>query len=83
MKQYSFDTVRIVCLRNEDNTEDDEFFVDILADGVSTRQLEKDKREEVSAFVVGLFQSLNQQCIDKYGKTIDANQEGWTGTLGR
>ena len=52
MRQYSFDTLRIVCLRNEDNTEDDDFFVDILADGVSTRNLSEEKRDEAARFVV-------------------------------
>ena len=71
MRQYSFDTLRIVCLRNEDNTEDDDFFVDILADGVSTRNLSEEKRDEAARFVLGLFQSLNGQSIEEYGKAAD------------
>lgn len=71
MRQYSFDTLRIVCLRNEDNTEDDDFFVDILADGVSTRNLSEEKRDEAARFVLGLFLSLNDQSMKAYGKAVD------------
>lgn len=71
MRQYSFDTLRIVCLRNEDNTEDDDFFVDILADGVSTRNLSKEKRDEAARFVLGLFLSLNDQSMKAYGKAVN------------
>lgn len=71
MRQYSFDTLRIVCLRNEDNTEDDDFFVDILADGVSTRNLSEEKRDEAARFVLGLFLSLNDQSVKAYGKAVD------------
>lgn len=71
MRQYSFDTLRIVCLRNEDNTEDDDFFVDILADGVSTRNLSEEKREEAARFVLGLFLSLNDQSMKAYGKAVN------------
>ena len=71
MRQYSFDTLRIVCLRNEDNTEDDDFFVDILADGVSTRNLSEEKRDEAARFVLGLFLSLNDQLMKAYGKAVD------------
>ena len=71
MRQYSFDTLRIVCLRNEDNTEDDDFFVDILADGVSTRNLSEEKRDEAARFVLGLFLSLNDQSMKAYGKAVN------------
>lgn len=71
MRQYSFDTLRIVCLRNEDNTEDDDFFVDILADGVSTRNLSEEKRDEAARFVLGLFLSLNEQSMKAYGKAVN------------
>ena len=71
MRQYSFDTLRIVCLRNEDNTEDDDFFVDILADGVSTRNLSEEKRDEAARFVLGLFLSLNDQSLKAYGKAVN------------
>ena len=71
MRQYSFATLRIVCLRNEDNTEDDDFFVDILADGVSTRNLSEEKRDEAARFVLGLFLSLNDQCMKAYGKAVN------------
>ena len=71
MRQYSFDTLRIVCLRNEDNTEDDDFFVDILADGVSTRNMSEEKRDEAARFVLGLFLSLNDQSMKAYGKAVD------------
>ena len=71
MRQYSFDTLRIVCLRNEDNTEDDDFFVDILADGVSTRNLSEEKRDEAARFVLGLFHSLNDQSMKAYGKAVN------------
>ena len=71
MRQYSFDTLRIVCRRNEDNTEDDDFFVDILADGVSTRNLSEEKRDEAARFVLGLFLSLNDQSMKEYGKAVD------------
>lgn len=71
MRQYSFDTLRIVCLRNEDNTEDDDFFVDILADGVSTRNLSEEKRDEAARFVLGLFLSLNDQSVKAYGKAVN------------
>ena len=71
MRQYSFDTLRIVCLRNEDNTEDDDFFVDILADGVSTRNLSEEKRDEAARFVLGLFLSLSDQSMKAYGKAVD------------
>ena len=71
MWQYSFDTLRIVCLRNEDNTEDDDFFVDILADGVSTRNLSEEKRDEAARFVLGLFLSLNDQSMKAYGKAVN------------
>ena len=71
MRQYSFDTLRIVCLRNEDNTEDDDFFVDILADWVSTRNLSEEKRDEAARFVLGLFLSLNDQSMKAYGKAVD------------
>ena len=71
MRQYSFDTLRIVCLRNEDNTDDDDFFVDILADGVSTRNLSEEKRDEAARFVLGLFLSLNDQSMKAYGKAVD------------
>ena len=71
MRQYSFDTLRIVCLRNEDNTEDDDFFVDILADGVSTRNLSEEKRDEAARFVLGLFLSLNDQSMQAYGKAVN------------
>ena len=71
MRQYSFDTLRIVCLRNEGNTEDDDFFVDILADGVSTRNLSEEKRDEAARFVLGLFLSLNDQSMKAYGKAVD------------
>ena len=71
MRQYSFDTLRIVCLRNEVNTEDDDFFVDILADGVSTRNLSEEKRDEAARFVLGLFLSLNDQSMKAYGKAVN------------
>ena len=71
MRQYSFDTLRIVCLRNEENTEDDDFFVDILADGVSTRNLSEEKRDEAARFVLGLFLSLNDQSMKAYGKAVN------------
>ena len=71
MRQYSFDTLRIVCLRNEDNTEDDDFFVDILADGVSTRNMSEEKRDEAARFVLGLFLSLNDQSMKAYGKAVN------------
>ena len=71
MRQYSFDTLRIVCLRIEDNTEDDDFFVDILADGVSTRNLSEEKRDEAARFVLGLFLSLNDQSMKAYGKAVN------------
>lgn len=71
IRQYSFDTLRIVCLRNEDNTEDDDFFVDILADGVSTRNLSEEKRDEAARFVLGLFLSLNDQSMKAYGKAVN------------
>lgn len=75
MRQYSFDTLRIVCLRNEDNTEDDDFFVDILADGVSTRNLSEEKRDEAARFVLGLFLSLNDQSMKAYGKAVNNDKE--------
>lgn len=71
MWQYSFDTLRIVCLRNEDNTRDDDFFVDILVDGVSTRQVSKEKRDEAARFIFGLFESLTKQSLEVYGKAAD------------
>ena len=74
MRQYSFDTLRIVCLRNEDNTEDDDFFVDILADGVSTRNLSEEKRDEAARFVLGLFLSLNDQSMKAYGKAVNIDK---------
>lgn len=71
MWRFSFNTIRIVCLRNEENTEDDEFFVDILADGESTRNMSEEKREEAVRFVLDLFSSLNEQSISEYGKAVD------------
>ena len=71
MRQYSFDTLRIVCLRNEENMEDDEFYVDIIADGVSTRNMSEEKRDEAARFVIGLFLSLNDQSMKAYGKAVD------------
>jgi hypothetical protein len=65
-REYHFNTVRMVFVRNDDNKEDDEFYLDILADGVSTTKLTKEQRGEVGTFLAEFFKDFNKQAIGAY-----------------
>lgn len=65
-REYHFNTVRMVFVRNDDNKEDDEFYLDILADGVSTTKLTKEQRGEVGTFLAEFFRDFNKQAIEAY-----------------
>lgn len=67
-RKYTFNTLRIVCLRNDEITDDDAFFVDILADGVSTMKLDDGKKAEVAEFLFDFMQKFSDLCVDAYKK---------------
>ena len=67
-RKYTFNTLRIVCLRNDEVTDDDAFYVDILADGVSTMKLEKEKKAEVGEFMYDFMKNFTDLCVDAYKK---------------
>lgn len=43
-RKYSFNTFRVVCLRDDDVQDDDVFLVDFLVDGKSTKELPYEKK---------------------------------------
>ena len=67
-RKYTFNTLRIVCLRNDEVIDDDAFFVDILADGVSTMKLDEAKTAEVAEFLLDFMQKFSDLCVDAYKK---------------
>lgn len=67
-RKYTFNTLRIVCLRNDEVTDDDAFFVDILADGVSTMKLDDCKIAEVAEFLFDFMQKFSDLCVESYKK---------------
>lgn len=70
-RKYTFNTLRIVCLRNDEVIDDDAFYVDILADGVSTMKLDKDKRAEVGEFMYDFMKNFTDLCVDAYKRKKD------------
>lgn len=70
-RKYTFNTLRIVCLRNDEVTDDDAFFVDILADGVSTMKLDDAKIAEVAEFLFDFMLKFSDLCVDAYKKRKD------------
>ena len=76
-RKYTFNTLRIVCLRNDEVTDDDAFFVDILADGVSTMKLDESKTAEVAEFLFDFMQKFSDLCVDAYKKR-KADETGTT-----
>lgn len=78
-RKYTFNTLRIVCLRNDEVIDDDSFFVDILADGVSTMKLDEAKTAEVAEFLFDFMQKFSDLCVDAYNRKKDeasTNDEG-------
>ena len=79
-RKYTFNTLRIVCLRNDDVIDDDAFFVDILADGVSTMKLDEAKTAEVAEFLLDFMLKFSDLCVDAYKKRkadeASTNDEG-------
>ena len=67
-RKYTFNTLRIVCLRNDEVIDDDAFYVDILADGVSTMKLDEGKTAEVAEFLLDFMQKFSDLCVDAYKK---------------
>ena len=79
-RKYTFNTLRIVCLRNDEVIDDDAFYVDILADGVSTMKLDEAKTAEVAEFLFDFMQKFSDLCVDAYKKRkadeASTNDEG-------
>jgi len=68
-RKVSFNTFRIVCVRDDDVLDDDEFYMSILVDGVDTRNVSEEVKAEAALFLVTMFKELNEQSMRIcYGK---------------
>ena len=65
-RKYSFNTFRIVCLRDDDVLDDDVFIVDMLVDGKSTKDLPYEKKAEAAGFLFDMFKKLNNESLKRY-----------------
>jgi hypothetical protein len=65
-RKYSFNTFRIVCLRDDDVMDDDVFIVDIMVDGKSTKDLPYEKKAEAAGFLFDMFKKLNNESLKRY-----------------
>lgn len=66
MRKYSFNTFRIVCLRDDDVQDDDVFIVDMLVDGKSTKDLPYEKKAEAAGFLFEMFKKLNNESLKRH-----------------
>lgn len=65
-RKYSFNTFRIVCLRDDDVQDDDVFIVDIMVDGKSAKDLPYEKKAEAAGFLFEMFKKLNNESLKRY-----------------
>ena len=65
-RKYSFNTFRIVCLRDDDVQDDDVFMVDFIIDGKSSLELPHEKKAEAAGFLFDMFKKLNNESLKRY-----------------
>lgn len=67
-RKFSFNTFRLVALRDDDDMDNDKFTCDFIVDGEPLRNLPKDKKSEAAEFLVEFYQTLTKQSMLAYEK---------------
>ena len=75
-RKFTFNTFRLVALRDDDVKDEDVFMIDFIVDGESTLSLPRDKKVEAADFLLEFYENLNKQAMQRHEENQAVKEAG-------